>query len=285
MNVMIIRFSSMLLLSSCMLYAEISLRDSTTEPSTIPVQFDYLFHTEYHYEKYNDDELEQLFEAEYNNRVEPKKSLIDLKSPYFYLDQNNLLQCRYPIKEYTLRTIVLDDFETFKKLRSDPYTMSFMAGGTQDEAGSKARFDILLNRVKNNNPMAWLTVEENETKKIVGFAALGLPSSKEPGVGELIVFFEPNTQARGLGTLMLKACLTEFAPEVCRLGKEGFSEFQCFFGKPLHTVYAAINPNNTLALKILQKSPMKQVTEKDSVAIPTKRGYAMPVICFEYALS
>lgn len=288
MDVITFRISSVFLLSCVFLYAK--QHDYLLE---IDNQYQFLNYeqllcsslitTSNNYEKYEDQELEELEEEiqEKLTQNQPTKSLQEINSPFFYLNDQNILQCRFPIKDYTLRTIILDDFDSFKKLRSDHLTMCFMAGGTQNEASSKARFDILLNRVHNNNPMAWLTIVNNQTKNVMGFAALGLPSSQTPGVGELIVFFEPNTQAKGLGTAMLDQCLKVFGPEVARLGREGFAEFQCFFGKPLHKIYAAIHPQNLMALKILQKSVMKQIKHLDS---QEKNKYPENILSFEYSI-
>ena len=219
------------------------------------------------------------------------KSLVELNSPLFYLTASGTLHCSLTIKGYTLRTINEEDFSTFKKFRSDPTIMMFMNGGAQDEASSKMRFDILLNRVKNNNPMAWLAVVENKSTQVIGFAALGLPSTKEPGVGELVVFFEPNSQAQGLGSAMLHECLTTFAPEVRRLGCEGIIEFQCFLGEPLQKIYAAVHAENTLALKILNKSKMRQITEGNKPITmieekeqAQKNNAYLEKKCFEYIL-
>ena len=119
---------------------------------------------------------------------------------------------------------------------------------------------LWLPRFEDGYPHGGLIIRQDQTNLSMGFIMGGYTPT--PGAAGIAYVITPDFQGRGLGTSVLRHFITQWAPEVARIGKgEGLpkdhpliSKFNCFNGKFLERLFAFVSPDNDASLKLLEKN-------------------------------
>ncbi len=138
------------------------------------------------------------------------------------------------------------------------------------EATEKRMRDIWFTRFQEGHPHASLTVFESDSQAPIGHAVAG--NGEGIGVSEISGAGLPSYWGKGMGTEVMKKIITEWGPEVRRIGlgknlddiqdEKIIKAFQCFGGKELCRFDATASPSNPGSWKILDKFGFKAANFK-----------------------
>lgn len=113
------------------------------------------------------------------------------------------------------------------------------------------RVEPWAERFEKGQPHGGMTVFQLENKAPIGFIVAGVGDGA--GVSEVAYAYMPEVWGKGIGNNVVEKIVTEWAPEVRRIGLNNVN-FQCFGGKVLERLDATASPSNPASWKILVKN-------------------------------
>lgn len=209
-----------------------------------------------------------IFLVIYSTLFIPSFATATLHSNVFAIEEGRRVTVSLSAETWKAREVQRTDLESYQTLFADERVMSLFGSGTTRSAEYVERrmVDHWLPRFEGGSPHGPLTVhtssEDPGVDPFIGFIIAG--GGDGPGVSEVGYAYMPGHWGKGYGTSILRSVVTEWAPEVRRIGRgHGLDEredasviegFKCFEGEALSRLDATASPDNPGSWKILTKT-------------------------------
>lgn len=155
------------------------------------------------------------------------------------------------------------DLQFYQSLFTNETVMKcFGDGQTRTPETTQGRINFWIERFERGQPHGGMTVFQTDHDTPIGYIVAG--GGDEPGVSEIAYAYIPEVWGKGIGSNVVEKIVTEWAPEVRRIGlgtnldenrdAKIISTFRCFDGKILDRLDATASPSNPASWKILVKN-------------------------------
>jgi RimJ/RimL family protein N-acetyltransferase len=210
----------------------------------------------------------------------------DFKSSIFsYHDLNNPININAYLQStnwYAKTTTSNDKNLIQNNIWNNPEIMKYFRDGrvrTPDE--TSPQFNMWLDRSKKGQPHGGLTIynkniDNKDIEEKIAYIIAG--GGDNPGASEIAGAGLSEYTKRGIGSDVLHKIVTEWAPEVRRIGlaknldstkyEKIIKNFQCFGGQVLERIDSTTSFDNPLSMKILLKNgfkPAQNQVDKESL--------------------